>query len=101
MIDWATAHQIATSYAAAIPLAAPGDQAVLDERFTVAYDFGWQFLFQSSWYLQTSDKQWRLYDNHPFLVERREGRVIFLPNPERAAMLERFQQAWNQGLPLG
>lgn len=100
MIEWAAAHQIATAHVATIPLAEPGDQPALDDRFTVAYDFGWLFSYQSSWYLQTGDKRWRLYDNHPFLVDRRDGRIIEVPLPDRDAMLGRFQQAWTQGLPL-
>ena len=100
MIDWTTAHQIATAHAASIPMSEPGDRAVVDDRLTVAYDFGWKFVFQSSWYLQTGDARWRLLNNHPFLVDNREGRVLPLQNPEREAALQRFQQQWSQGLPL-
>ena len=100
MIEWSTAHQIASAYIATIPLAEDGDQAVIDDRYTVAYDFGWFFVFQSSWYLQTGDRRWQLYDNHPFVVERRDGRLIEVSIAHRFELLERFQQQWHAGLAL-
>jgi hypothetical protein len=100
MIEWELAHQIASAHVAAIPLAQEGDRAAVDDRHTSVYEFGWLFVYQSSWYLQSGDGRWRLYDNHPFLVDRREGRIISIPLPDRDALMSRFQQAWSQGLPL-
>lgn len=100
MIEWETAYGIAQAHVAARPLSQPGDQAVLDDRYTVGYDFGWLFAYQSSWYLQTGDDRWRLYDNHPFLVDRRDGRIIEIPRMWRDELLARYQQQWAQGQPL-
>jgi hypothetical protein len=100
MIEWEQAHQIASAHAAAIPLAVEGDRAVVDDRHTSAYEFGWLFVYQSSWFLQTGDRRWMVYDNHPFLVDRRDGRILVVPLPDRDALMSRFRQEWDQGQPL-
>lgn len=101
MIEWETAHQIASAHAATIPVARDGDRGAIDDRYTIPYDFGWLFVYQSSWFLQTDDRRWILLDNHPFLVDRRDGRIISVPLPYNDELLNRFQQQWSQGLPLG
>ena len=97
MIDWETAHRIATQHVSTITLAAEGDQAVVDDRWTVAYDFGWLFHYQSSWFLQTDDDRWMLLDYHPFLLHKGDGTIIPMPRISRAELLDHYGKAWAGG----
>lgn len=92
MIDWETAHRVAADHAARIPMDATGDQAVLLDAQTVAYDFGWLFVYQSSWFVQTNDPRWMLLDNHAFLVRRADGTIVVVPRAHREAILYQLSQ---------
>ncbi len=99
MIDWESAHRVATGHVTAIPLEATGDQAVLLDAQTVAYDFGWLFVYQSSWFVQTNDPRWMLLDNHAFLVSRADGAIVVIPRAQRDEILYRQAQLWTAGEP--
>lgn len=99
MIDWETAYRIAEQHVASMALVADGDRAVIDNSRTVAYEFGWLFHFQSSWYLQSGDDGWQLLDNHPFLVGRNDGHIVAMPRATRARQLADYARWWEADGP--
>lgn len=98
MITWEQAHAIAADHVARLRVS-DGDRAVLVDDLAATYDFGWLFEYQSERFLRTGDDEWRLLDNHAFLVHRADGHLVLLPRWQREELLRALAEAWAAGAP--
>jgi hypothetical protein len=49
------------------------DDLVIQDQFTVEFNNGWVFYYQSRKYLETSDILFRLMGNGPVIIDKEEG----------------------------